>query len=85
MVQVFLDINELEQAKSLFNKLPDNDKNGDTGQSLLGQLTFRDLALKTRGKADLLTHPTDRPEDNDARFDLSILLGAEHEYQHALD
>lgn len=43
-VQVFLDIDELEQARALFNKLPGRDKQSDTGQVLIGQLTFRALA-----------------------------------------
>ena len=85
MVQIFLDINELEQAKSLFNKLPDNDKNSDAGKSLVGQLTFCDLAKNTEGKASLLACIADNPEDNNARFDLSICMVAEHDYKQAMN
>ena len=40
MVQIFLDINELDQAKSLFNRLPAKDRESDMGKTLLGQLSF---------------------------------------------
>ena len=43
MVQIFLDINELEQAKGLFNRLPEADRLSDMGKALLGQLTFKDF------------------------------------------
>ena len=85
MVQIFLDINELEQAKSLFNKLPDKDKNSDIGKSLIGQLTFCDLAKNTEGKTSLLARIADNPEDNNARFDLSICMVAEHDYKQAMN
>ena len=85
MVQIFLDINELEQAKSLFNKLPDNDKNSDAGKSLIGQLTFCELAKNTEGKTRLLARIADNPEDNNARFDLSICMVAEHDYKQAMN
>ena len=82
VVQVFLDIGELEQAKALFNKLPDHDKQGDTGRSLIGQLTFHDLAAKTAGKDSLLERIA---ANQDARFDLAICLVAEHDYSQAMD
>lgn len=85
MVQIFLDINELEQAVGLFNKLPDSDKNSDTGKALIGQLTFRNLAAKTEGKAVLQERVMMVPDDNDARFDLAICLVAEHDYDQAMD
>lgn len=85
MVQIFLDINELEQAKDLFNRLPDNDKNSDMGKSLLGQLTFKNLAAKTDGKENLQLRVAENTNDHDAAFDLAICLIAEHDYKKALD
>jgi putative thioredoxin len=85
MVQVLLDIGELEQARALFNKLPDRDKESETGRSLIGQLTFRDLAAKTEGKERLLERIAANPEDHDARFDLAVCLVAEHDYVQAME
>lgn len=85
MVQVFLDMNEIEQATSLFNKLPDRDKNSETGKILIGQFTFKDLASKTDGKEALITKIETNPSDFDACFDLSICLVAENDYQGAMN
>lgn len=85
MAQIFLDVNELEQATALFNKLPDNDKNSDMGKALIGQITFRELAGKTEGKANLVARLAADPDDNDARFDLAICLVAEHDHKQAMD
>lgn len=85
MVQIFLDINELEQAKGLFNRLPENDRESDMGKTLLGQLTFRDLASKTDGKEQLQAKIAESPGDYDAIFDLAICLVAEHNYTQAID
>lgn len=85
MVQVFLDIGEIEQAKSLFNKLPDKDISSDTGRALTGQFAFKDLALKTEGVDSLRTRIDNNPDDHDAHFDLSICLVAEHDYMQAMN
>lgn len=85
MVQVMLDINQLEPATSLFNRLPDHEKQSDMGRSLLGQLTFKGLASKTGGKDTLQQRVAASPADHDAHFDLAICLVAEHEYQPAMD
>ena len=63
MVQIFIAINELEQATGLFNKLPNADKQSDTGKVLLGQLTFRNLASNTEGKAALQARIGDNAQD----------------------
>ena len=49
MVQIFIDMGELQQAKQLFNKLPDADRETTMGRSLTGQLAFADLAAATEG------------------------------------
>lgn len=85
MVQIFLDINELGQARGLFNKLPEKDQTSDTGRSLAGQISFKELAAKTAGKQSLQNQLASNPEDYDAHFDLSICLVAEHDYQSAMD
>lgn len=85
MVQIFLDINELDQAKNLFNRLPDNDKQSDMGKALIGQLTFKELASKTEGTEQLQLRVTNNAEDFDAAFDLAICLIAEHRYKESID
>lgn len=85
MVQIFIDINEIEQATALYNQLPDMDKDGDTGKVLLGQLTFHDLASKTDGKVELKARIKTNENDHDAYFDLAICHVAEHDYEQAMD
>ncbi len=85
MVQVFLDINELEQARGLFNRLPEKNRDSETGRSLAGQLSFKELAAKTAGTQSLQSQLATNPDDNDAHFDLAICLVAEHDYQSAMD
>jgi len=85
MVQIFLDINELAQARSLFNRLPETDRASEAGESLLGQLTFRELAEKTAGIQNLEKVIAESPDDYDAHFDMTICLVAEHNYIKAMD
>lgn len=85
MVQIFLDINEFEQAKSLFHRLPERDRESDIGKMLLGQLTIRELASNTEGKEQLQAKIAENANDYDAIFDLSICFIAEHNYQEAVD
>lgn len=85
MVQIFLDINEQEQAKGLFNRLPEADRLSDMGKSLLGQLTFKDLASKTAGKEQLQIRLNENADDFDARFDMATCLVADHNYIDAMD
>lgn len=84
MVQVLLDMNEMDQATALFNKLPDNDKNSETGKRLVGQLTFKKLAEKTEGIDALKTRVESNQDDYDACFDLSICYVAQHDYKEAM-
>ena len=85
MVQIFIDIGEIEQAKGLFNKLPDRDKEGEMGKSLIGQLTFFDLAVNTEGMEALKKRLAQNPGDQDARFDLAVCMVAAYEYDNAID
>ena len=85
MVQIFIDIGEIEQARGLFNKLPDRDKESEMGKSLIGQLTFKDLAAKTEGREPLEQKLSQNPDDHDARFDLAVCLVAAYDYSSAVD
>jgi putative thioredoxin len=85
MVQIFLDMDELDQARSLYHRLPEKDRLSDMGRSLLGQLTFRELAANTAGKDQLQQRISENARDHDARFDLAICHVAEHDYRQAMD
>ena len=85
MVQIFIDIGEMEQARGLFNRLPDRDKESNMGKSLIGQLTFADLAAKTEGKAALQARLGENADDHEARFDMAVCLVAEYDYNAAID
>ena len=85
MIQILLDINELTEAKSLFNRLPDKDKNSEIGKAIIGQMTFKDLAAKTPGLVSLLKTVEETPEDYEARLYLAVCYVAEHAYEEALD
>jgi len=85
MVQIFLDINEIEQAKGLFNRLPEKDRVSEAGKVLMGQLTFSDLASKTVGKEALHQRLLQDSNDYDALFDLAICFVAENDFIQAAD
>ena len=85
MVQIFIDLRELDQATTLFNQLPDSAKSSDMGKSIIGQLTFLELASKTLGKTALQQQLIENPNHCDHHFDLAVCLIAESEYEQALD
>lgn len=85
MCQIFLDVNMLEEAVDLFNKLPDKDKDSEIGRSLVGQVTFKNLAAETPGKEVLSKAVAIEPNDFDARFDLAVCFIADHQYEEAMD
>jgi len=85
MVQIFIDLNELDQAEGLFNQLPDSEKNSDMGKVLIGQLTFLRLASKTVGKFQLQQQLLSSPDSCDAHFDMAVCLVAEKDYQEAVN
>jgi len=85
MVQIFIDMGEVEQAHSLFNRLPDNVKKTATGLSLSGQLWIIDQANKTAGLDALNEKLQLNPDDYQARFDCAICEIAQHNTQAALD
>lgn len=85
MVQIFVDMGELEQARSLFDRLPERDQQSETGRSLAGQMSFKNLASKTEGKPALQNRLATNRDDHDARFDLAVCFIAEHDYVQAMD
>lgn len=84
MIQIMLDIGVVDQAKELFNRLPDKAKESATGKAIIGQITFKDLASKTAGLLELVKRVEAEPMNFDARFDLAICYVAEHAYEEAL-
>jgi len=85
MCQVFLDVNMLEQAASLFTKLPDKIKEDETPRYLIGQITFKKLALDTEGTKALTEKLLAQPDDVDIQFYLAICLMAEQKYQEGMN
>ncbi len=85
MAQIFIDLNELQQAEGLFNQLPDSAKNSDMGKMLIGQLTFLSLASKTKGKVALQEALQEAPKDCATHFDMAVCLIAEKDYELAIN
>lgn len=85
MVQVFIDIGEREQARNLFERLPEKDRHSDMGKMLTGQLTFLDLAAKTEGVDSLARRIEADGQDYDARFDLAVCKVSTHAYDEGME
>lgn len=85
MVQIFIDVNLIDNANALFNKLPVSVRESKIGGSLSRQLAFANQAAKTQGIAVLQQRIETDKNDFDARFDLSICLLAVHETMAAID
>ena len=83
MVQIFIDLGDLDQAGGLFNKLPDLDKNSDTGLGLFGQLQIKTKASQTAGLKTLKENILLNPDDFDARLDCAICELAEANTEQA--
>lgn len=85
MVQIFIDIGEIAQAQGLFSKLPEQDQSSEMGKALNGQLTFAELAGKTKGLNQLEKEILEQPDNSNCRFDLAICLVATYQYEAAVD
>jgi len=85
MVQIFIDIEDFNNAQSLFRKLPEQDKNSDMGKALSGQLIFLELAAKTAGYENLQQALLTNPADHQSRFDLAICQIARHQLDEAME
>ena len=85
MVQIFIDLGQNEDARGLFKRLPEQDKNSEMGKALTGQLLFLELAAKTEGLEKLKKRLNHDPTDHTIRFDLAICQVAQHKYRDAMD
>ena len=84
-VQIFIDIGELEQAKSLYGRLPEATRETEMGKALNGQLTFATLAESVDDLETLKTRLATNPDDSGARFDMAIRQISTYEYNEAID
>jgi len=85
MVQIFIDLGDLDQARGLFARLPEGVRESEIGKALSGQVRMLDLASKTAGIEVLKGQIAQDNGNHDARFDLAICLVAQHDYQQAMD
>lgn len=85
MCQIFLDVNMLAEAAELYTKLPNKVKETDTGRYLIGQITFKKLALDTDGLTALQQKLLADPDNEDAQFDLSICHVATQDYDAGME
>ena len=76
---------EYSEAESLLDRLPETDRESETGKSLAGQLWIIEQAGKTEGAEKLAARVANDPEDFDARFDLAICEMSRHDYEHATE
>jgi len=85
MVQILIDLGQLDDARGLFNRLPEPDKNSEMGKAITGQLLFMELASKTEGLEKLKQQVDQNASDHVARFDLAICQVAKHQYGEAME
>ena len=85
MVQVFVDIGEVEQAQSLFERLPEATRETEMGKALSGQLLFAGLAARADDMDTLRSRLATSNDDLDARFDLAVHQIALYKYNEAID
>lgn len=85
MCQIFLDINMLAEAAELFTRLPDKIKEEDRPRFLIGQITFKKLALDTDGTEALTQKLAANPSDEDTQFNLSICHVADQNYDAGMN
>lgn len=85
MVQILLDVDQLDTAMEIFNKLPDAEKQSETGRALVGQITFKQLAAKAPGLVALNERLEADENDAEARFNLAIWMVANFQYQEAME
>lgn len=85
MVQIFIDMGEVQQAQSLYERLPETEKQTEMGKSLNGQLVFAGLAANTAGTRALSQQLDEDPDNSSIRFDLAVCLVADYQYEAAMD
>lgn len=85
MIQIFLDINEVDQAIDLFSRLPEATVETEMGTALSGQITFAKLAAKTDDIEILNEKLKNNSNDFDVRFDIAIRNISQHQYENAIE
>jgi putative thioredoxin len=85
MVQIFIDLGQIEDARGLLNRIPAEDRNSEMGKALTGQLLFLELAAKTEGEEKLTQRLRQDEADHKARFDLALCQVAQHQYREAME
>ena len=84
MVQIFIDLGQYADATQLLEKLPEADRNSETGKGLAGQLWTIEQAGKTEGAEKLSQRISANADDYDARFDLALCEMSQHDYERAM-
>ncbi len=85
MVQIFIDLGRYDDAGELLAKLPEADRDSETGKGLAGQLWIIEQAGKTEGVDRLSERINADGDDHEARFDLAMCEMARHDYESAMD
>lgn len=85
MVQIFIDLEQINEAEALFSKLPEADRETTTGKGLKGQLESHRYVATTDGVDSLMRRIEQNEDDFDAHFDLAICLTAKNDYAEAMN
>jgi putative thioredoxin len=85
MVQIFIDLGHYDDASQLLEKLPEADRDSETGKGLSGQLWIIEQAGKTEGVDRLTGLIENDAGDHGARFDLALCEMARHDYERAME
>ncbi|WXT99746.1 MAG: Chaperedoxin [Catillopecten margaritatus gill symbiont] len=85
MVQIFLDMGEIEQAKGLFDRLPESAQKSDIGTSISSQINFIRLAQNTAGLSTLQIEVVKNPDNYQVRFDLAVCFFAQHDIEQGME
>jgi putative thioredoxin len=85
MVQIFIDLGHYGDATELLARLPEADRNSETGKALSGQLWIIEQAGETEGIDRLTERVKNRSDDYDARFDLALCEMSRHDYERAME
>lgn len=85
MAQILIDLGQLDDARGLYDRLPEQDKSSEMGRALTGQLLFMELAKKTEGLEALRQRVDQDASNHSARFDLALCQVAQHNYREAME
>lgn len=85
MAQILIDLGQLDDARRLYDRLPEQDKSSEMGRALTGQLLFMELAKKTEGLEALRQRVEQDASNHSARFDLALCQVAQHNYREAME